>query len=216
MNKLIIFDVDGVLEKEDRLAKARHDALIAAIAKKLGVSMQNAEKKYFEQKELFAKSGKHASVTVFMSFGFIRKEFFDILGKVDQKKFIEKNKNCDEMLKEVSKCNKIVTYTNSPHKSSVETLKILKIYNYIDKVYSSENFEESKPSLKNLKHMMEDTGYTAENTVSVGNSYEKDIVPAKHLGMTTILYDPGQKYKDKDVKCADFVVKDLMEIALLV
>ena len=52
--------------------------------------------------------------------------------------------------------------------------------------------------------------FEADNTIMVGNSYEKDILPASKMGIKTILYDPKRKYKKNPG--ADFIIIDLIEI----
>ena len=215
MNKLLIFDVDGVLEKEELIIKARHDALIKAIADKFKISLEEAQKKYEAAKNELPPDKKETSAYVFMKCGFSRKDYFSVLDSVEPEGIIEPHENCEELLKKLHNKNKIISYSNSPKKASVKTLKVLKIDHYINKIYSSEDFEESKPSLNNLRKMMEEMGFQSKDTILIGNSVKKDIVPAHELGIKTILFDPYNKHQDKP-KEADFVIMDLIEIVDIV
>jgi len=215
MNKLLIFDVDGVLEKEELIIKARHDALIKAIADKFKISLEEAQKKYEAAKNELPLGKKETSAYIFMKCGFSRKDYFNVLDSVEPEGIIEPHENCEELLKKIHNKNKIISYSNSPKKASIKTLKVLKIDLYIDKIYSSEDFKESKPSLNNLRKMMEETGFQPKNTILIGNSVKKDIMPAHELGIKTILFDPYNKHQDKP-KEADFVIRNLIEIADIV
>lgn len=214
MNKLLIFDVDGVLEKEERMVKARHSAYIKAIMNRFKVSKKEAEKRYSEAKNKLPPKKKYTSAYKFMKCGFTRKEYFRLLDKVDPEGIVSGHKNCIPMLKKLEKKNKIITYSNASRKATNKTLKVLKIDKLIDKAYSVEDFKESKPSTKNLKKMMKDMGFKAKDTIFIGNSLKKDILPAKQLGIKTILFDPYGEYKNP--KEADFVIKDLIEVVRLV
>jgi len=215
--KLLIFDVDGVLEKEERVARARLNNLVKLIADKFKISRREAEKRFFDRKKKIGK--EPSSVRVLTSFGFTRNDFFRAIDvdKANPAGLIEPHKHCREMLQKVSKGNKIVTLSNTSKRATVATLKILKIEKYIDKAYSSEQFDESKPSLKILRRILNDMRFKARDAVYIGNSYEKDIRPAHKLGMKTILFNSEKKYKKAaDVPEADFVIKDLIEIVKLV
>jgi FMN phosphatase YigB (HAD superfamily) len=63
--------------------------------------------------------------------------------------------------------------------------------------------------------MMEEMGFQSKDTILIGNSVKKDIVPAHELGIKTILFDPYNKHQDKP-KEADFVIMDLIEIVDIV
>lgn len=211
--RLLIFDVDGVLEKDELIDKARKDEQFRQIAKRFNLSIEDAKKKYLEAKESLPHTTKQSSVYIFGALGFTREEFFKMVDDVDPTEIIEPHANCIEMLTELKKKNKIVTLSNTPRKASMKTLEVLKITQYIDRVYSSEDFTESKPSLNILKQIMHEMGFEAKNTMVVGDSLEKDIMPAHQLGITTVLFDPRGKYENTDE--ADHVVRDLMEITKL-
>ncbi|MBD3249077.1 HAD hydrolase-like protein [Candidatus Woesearchaeota archaeon] len=212
--KLIIFDVDGVLEKEEEIMKRRKEALAQAIADKLEVSFKEGFKKFQDAKKNLPKEKKTTSAYLFMEFGFTRKKYFEVLDGVDPEGIIDRHDNCLEMLKELKKRGyTVITYTNSSKKSSVKTLKVLGIHKYIDRVYSTEEFTESKPSTKNILKMVKDMGFDKKNTVMVGNSLEKDITPPYELGIKAILFDSYKKYKS--IK-EGTVIHDLIEVLDLV
>jgi len=200
------------LEAEEKLIESRFRALIKSVMKKFDISKESALEKFSQAKKKMSAQGKPATIYAMNELGFSRKEFFNILDSVDPVGLIERHKNCIEMLKVVKK-NRLVVYSNSPRKVSLKCMKILEVDKYIEKLYSAEQFDESKPSVKNLKFILKEEGFKPEDSVFIGNSYGKDIAPAKIAGMITILFDPERKKEKKD---SDYLVRDLMEIAGIV
>lgn len=52
----------------------------------------------------------------------------------------------------------------------------------------------------------------AENVIVVGDSYERDIEPAKKLGCKTIWLNVSSWTQPKEISSADFIVKNIVEI----
>ncbi|MDO5760844.1 MAG: HAD family hydrolase [Bacteroidota bacterium] len=71
----------------------------------------------------------------------------------------------------------------------------------------------SKPDKKLLLTCLERMNIKAENSTIVGDSYKKDIVPAKQLGASTI-WIKGQSWKDNPTftPLADVIITDIMEL----
>ena len=122
--RLLIFDVDGVLNKADRLLKGRFDAQIKAIANKYKISQKQAIKKIKKAKQTLSPKKRKTSLYAFTKLGFTKKEYFNLINSVDPKGLMSINKNCKKMLNKL-KNHKIVTYSNTPRKALIKTLKIL-------------------------------------------------------------------------------------------
>ena len=56
-----------------------------------------------------------------------------------------------------------------------------------DKIFSTENFSEPKPSMKNLEAICKDFKTVPRRTVIIGDNVAVDLTPAKFLGMKTVL-----------------------------
>ena len=212
--KLIIFDVDGVLEKEDKIIAARFEAQAKAISKKLNISVEEAKEKHRQRRKELPSDRKHTSAYVFMNFGYTRNEYFEIINSVDPQGLIEPYENCKQMLEELEDKNILIAYSNTPAKASQRTLAVLGISKYLRKVYSVEDFEESKPSTKNLEIILKEQGFKPKDTVFVGNSIEKDVMPAEKIGIKAVLFDPHDKFVSEKGKY--LIIKDLMEVRELV
>lgn len=205
--KLIIFDIDGVLEKEEKIIEERRKALLNFLMEKYSISKQEAEKRKENAKKHLPSEKKNTTVEVYIKAGLKRQEYFDTLNKIDPKGLIEGHKNCKKTLKKLNK-ETLVAYSNAPQYVSIRTLKILGIEKKLNKVFSAEEFRESKPSKANLKKILSEMDFEPKNTVMVGNNPVKDLLPAKELGMTTILFSQNTKRE----KNSDYVVDDLIQI----
>jgi len=210
--KLLIFDVDGVLEKEEKLVEARMETQMKLISEKYDLSLENAKKKFWDVKNSMSEDRKHTTAYVMEELGISRADYFESLDNINPEGIIEPFENVEEMLKSLSEY-RLVVYSNSPVKACKRTLEAINVLKYFDRVYTAEDFNESKPSLKNLKHILNEEGFKVEDTYAVGNSPEKDTYPPMELGIKAILFDPAEKYSEKD---GDYIIKDLIEIVEIV
>ena len=208
--KLIIFDVDGVLEKEEKLIQTRYNKLMELVCKINKINLNQAENKYKKVKKNLPILKKNTSAYIFKELGVSRQKYFEVINSVEPKELVEPHKNCVETLELLSKDNTLVTYSNTPRKALLKTLEAIGVEKYFKNNYSAEDFEESKPSTNNLKKIMKKEGFEIENTILIGNSIEKDIIPPHKLGIEAILFDPYNKYPE--TREADYVIKDLVEI----
>jgi putative hydrolase of the HAD superfamily len=207
--KLFIFDVDGVLINEERILVERRRELMRAIAKKYKIGVKEAEELMESKAKQLSEKKKHTTTYKFINMGFTRKDFFRALNRVKPDRLIKPYPNCKKMLEEVSKKNVAVVYSNTGIKATKRTLKYIKVIKHIRKIFSSEMFNESKPSVGNLKKILKVMKFKPKDALFIGNSVHKDIMPAKKLGMTTILFDPEGKDKTNE---ADYNIRDLKEI----
>lgn len=211
--KLIIFDVDGVIEVEEKINKVREESQIKAICEKHNTDKKNAKRLLNEAYQNLPRSKRETTAYRLEYLGFSRNEYIKLINSVKPDGLIECHKNCLKTLKELSKDFHIIAYSNTPKEATIRTLKYLKVWMYIKKCYAADDFYESKPSVKNLKTILNQQGYKASDVFVVGNSPSKDIVPANQIGATTILFN-FQKHFDK--KNANYIINDLWEIVDIV
>lgn len=210
---LLLIDVDGVLEDTGNIKQDWEKAILNAIAQKHCVSYDEAKRLRAEKQSAMPPERRCTARYVMNELGFPDDEYFGIINSVDRKGKIRLNPNCKEMLDELMKRNMIVTYSNSPRDSTIDALTTLGIIGYMARNFSAQDLPESKPSTKNLEIMMAKMGFAVSNTIIIGDSYEKDCLPAVQLGMKAILYDKEGKYSGKN---GVIVVRDLLEIVGIV
>ena len=93
---------------------------------------------------------------------------------------------------------------------------------YFEKIIISEAMGMEKPDLRIFRHMIKATGMEKERVLYVGDEPERDVKPAKEIGIKVVMLKvpdnlsvPG--WRDYNVKLdekhrPDFVIKDLAEL----
>jgi len=86
-------------------------------------------------------------------------------------------------------------------------LKRVDIQQYFQYLFTSRELGFSKPSLDFFSKIVQVLGFTPQECIMVGNDYNKDIIPAKKIGMQTILFSQGSKEANLDY--ADYVMSSM-------
>ncbi|MCC3410179.1 MAG: HAD family hydrolase [Microcoleus sp. PH2017_29_MFU_D_A] len=86
--------------------------------------------------------------------------------------------------------------TNGPSDGQRDKIKALKLEEYINKIYISEEIGFGKPSSKVFKFVIDDLNIEPSQVLMVGDSIEDDIEGAKQLKIKTVLVDREGKYFD--------------------
>ncbi len=90
--------------------------------------------------------------------------------------------------------------------------KVLGISEIFDSITTSEEVQIYKPKEKIFQVALNKAGCQGKESIIVGDSYKKDIIGGKNMGMTTIWINKFSG-DDADNDKADFVVKDLKDIS---
>ena len=91
-------------------------------------------------------------------------------------------------------------------------LNVLGIKEMIDSITTSEEVQFYKPDPKIFQIALNKAGCQAEESIIIGDSYKRDIIGGKNMGMTTIWINKFSGNNTDNDK-ADFIVKDLKEIS---
>ena len=91
-------------------------------------------------------------------------------------------------------------------------LQSLNIDSYFDSIIDSTIVNIRKPDEKIFSLALNELNSKAENTLAVGDSYFRDIEPAKKLGCKTAWLNVQSWTKTKDISAADFIMKDIKEL----
>ncbi len=92
-----------------------------------------------------------------------------------------------------------------------EKLIRLGIHPFFDDVITSEEFGLGKPHLEFFKYGLDRLNLNPEETIYVGDRVDKDIQPAKELGMITVRILKG-KYKNMKDDVSDYQIKNIYEL----
>jgi putative hydrolase of the HAD superfamily len=105
-----------------------------------------------------------------------------------------------------------------------EKLIRLDILQYFDNIFISEEVGWEKPNPKFFQHCLNKLGIVPANAVYVGDRLDRDIGPAKNIGMNTILVHRGGKYDPRNLQSEsklheisfDYEIDDLTELLTIV
>lgn len=92
------------------------------------------------------------------------------------------------------------------------SLKSLKIDHYFDVLIDSTLAGVRKPDPEIFEIAINNLKVNPENTIVVGDSYERDIKPAKMLNCKTIWLDVSSWARPGENSSADFIIKNFVDI----
>lgn len=78
--------------------------------------------------------------------------------------------------------------TNGDIRYVLEKLDVLKFFSYTE---VSDDIKISKPDIRFYQYYLDMLGVNAEDTIMIGDRLDNDIIPAKSLGIKTILFKNG-------------------------
>ncbi len=96
-----------------------------------------------------------------------------------------------------------------------EKLIRLGIVDFFDDVITSEEFGLGKPNIEFFEYGINKMELNPNETVYVGDRVDRDIIPAKKVGMHTIRILKG-KYKDMEDNKSDYSVNNLLDVVNIV
>lgn len=102
--------------------------------------------------------------------------------------------------------------TNGPSDGQRDKLEALKLLQYINRIYISEEIGFSKPSSQAFEFVLQDLGIERTDMIFVGDSLEDDVEGAKRSGIIAILIDRDNRYPNY----ADLKVKTLLDLSTVI
>ena len=186
----ILFDLSDTLYKNKELEEQYPEQLHHLLARDRGLTVEEAQafmKK--TKKELEEKTGKHITkVAVMSALGYTRAQVHEEFCRVDPAKYLVPDFKLAALIERLSKKYRLGMITNLRRAQVIKTLKALGVNpDLFDVVVGEDDVKEIKPHhepfLKALELLAESPG----NCVYVADSIDKDLKPAKEVGMKTVL-----------------------------
>lgn len=217
MIKTIIFDADYTLYKINK--KRAYDCLYSFLSLKLKAPK---EKIMEDHKEILNKL-KLLSEPDKRKLSYSIKEIFEKYGFENNEKILEEGlkifwnqiiedlgvlPGIADILRELNKNYKLAIASDE----FIEILerKLEKIFgeweNYFEFLITPDTTGSMKPSKKYYEIILEKTGFLPEEAIMIGDSWNRDLEPAKSLGIKTILISDEKEGEP------DFWIKDIKEI----
>jgi putative hydrolase of the HAD superfamily len=211
--KLIIFDLDGTLYSFDKgksngftssqfYSDIRKNAF-AFFSRKLSLTLEEAEKEFNQIKQ---KYNGEISLGVEKEYGITRYEYFDSVWNLKPEDYIEKNPNLKRLFSRLNA--QVAVLTAAPRVWATVALNYLELNPYVGNSLFTGEPSIRKPNSEAFQQVLDYFNVKPEEALSIGDQEQTDIIPAKMLGMKTIIVGSESKYTDYSIKRLD----DLLEI----
>lgn len=213
--KAIIFDLDNTLIDFMKMKKEACKAAVKAMIRKgLKLSFKKAYKKlmktYFrvgiESDKAFEK---------FLEEQGLKDERILAVGiqayLEKKRKFLKPYPKVKQTLKKLKELGiKLAIVTDAPKLKAYQRIVSLGIDDFFDFVIGKEDTGMEKAGLEPLRLAIQKLSFKPKEIVLVGDSIERDIKPAKKLGIKTVLAKYGQEKKERGK--ADFEIKRVEDL----
>lgn len=218
--KAIIFDLDNTLIDFIKMKKEAVKSAIKAMIK-TGLEINESEE-YKNLMNLYLKLGIE-SENVFQEF------LKSKLGRIDEKmlaaainaylktktRFMKPYPNVKPALRELKRKGiKLAIVTDAPKVKAYQRLLAIGIEKYFDFVIGFEDTGKKKKTELPLRMAVEKLKLDPKEIMMVGDSIKRDVIPARKLGMTSVLAKYGSQERIGKIK-PHHEINDIKEILSL-
>jgi FMN phosphatase YigB (HAD superfamily) len=207
----VVFDLEGTLFNSPQLSKKHREAIMHLIAAKRSVSYSEAEKLFSSVRcDLSIRLGyEPPMVTTAEGLGINHIEFFQCIESIDPSRFIHPDHGLKGTLLKLRQLCKVGLLTNVSRKTVIAILHALGLdLSEFDAIVSGDEVLENKPALNPFLKLVATLHVQPNRVVMVGDRIAIDLIPAKRLGIATILVDKSNNLSP----FADIVVNDVTEV----
>jgi len=217
--KSIAFDLVGtIIEPDDwrPLSLAHYRKLITLLSRSRSVEKTEETDNLIEKRKirLTRQLGREPSlIETVLDLGIDKKTLFNAIDSVDPFHYIRANKKIADTLCNLRKSYKLGILTDTSRLTAERALLAYGIRpGWFDTIVCGDDIQQIKPHLNAFRFLLSELACDAKNVVFVGDRREIDLVPAKRLGMTTILV------RQEDCSSVDITTSSLtglLELILL-
>jgi len=182
--KHLLWDVDGTLykSKPDLLNAIQHE-IYTRVAAGLSIPYQEAKGRFLA---VYARLGGATATAV--ELGLDRRLIQEAVDSVDKTRYLRPDPKLRNMFEVALRTFSHIVVTNTSGRGTTRTLEVLGLRPQIFRgIVTADDVLRSKPDVEPYLRALELTGSPAHQHVSIGDREKVDILPAKRLGMKTIL-----------------------------
>jgi len=182
--KHLLWDVDGTLykSKPDLLNAIQHEIYIR-VAAGLSIPYQEAKSRFLA---VYARLGGATATAV--ELGLDRRLIQEAVDSVDKARYLRPDPKLRNMFEVALRTFNHIIVTNTSGRGTTRTLEVLGLRPQIFQgIVTADDVLRSKPDVEPYLRALKLTGSPAHQHVSIGDREKVDILPAKRLGMKTIL-----------------------------
>ncbi|MBI4214448.1 HAD hydrolase-like protein [archaeon] len=184
-----VFDMDGTLYgldsgsfKLSSVYRQIKNNIYLFLSGRLGITPEAAASEY--ENINLAYNG-HASIGFEKEFGIDRYDYFNNTWNINPDGLIQPDDAVKRLFKTLA--GRVAVLTNAPRVWAVRALDYLGIYDDVSDALFTGEPDIRKPNPLAFRRVIDFLKVGPEQAVSVGNEVEEDILPAKKLGMKTVL-----------------------------
>ncbi len=219
--KAVLFDFGGTIDTDGVHWSEKYWELYERFG--TGVAKKNFERSFVESEQYLNTDPEVARMTFYETLSKQLTIQFGILGLGEKKAVMtsmldacyaevsETILNAKAILEEVRKTYRLGVLSNFYGNLEI-VCKEFDLYRLFDAITDSNVVGKRKPDPAIFALAMTSLDVPAQYTFVVGDSYERDIVPAKQLGCTTIWLEGKSWAKPAETGAADYTVKHFREI----
>ena len=209
MKPILIFELDGTIYPlsqpwaQSPLGKAIRENSIAFLSNQLKIPQKKANEAY---ETVNQKYQGEISIGIEKKYGISRHAFFEKVWNIEPKQFLPPNANLQNLFKAIP--NKKIILTAAPLIWAERVLAFYQLQDAFSSVYTGEP-DIRKPNAQAFGQIISNENVSAKALISIGDQIETDIIPAKKLGMKTVLVG-------KPNPMADYCISRIEEIEKVV
>lgn len=209
--KLIIFDLDGTLYKLNG-GSFKKSGIYKKVLEKTETYIVGKLNKTKKEAKLILKTilkeyGESISIGLEEKFKIDRYVYFNMTWNIPAKKYIKINSALRSQLIGIKNNFDLALISDAPRIWINNVLKELKIEDiFTDNIFSGEG-DTRKEFGNAFSRIIETLNIKPEYCIAVGDQEGTDIIPAKKIGIKTILIN---RQAESDV--ADYTIKDISEL----
>ena len=191
-----IFDMDGTLYDFDssdfKSSKFYNDAK----GKIYEFFMRRFDLLFEESKEMFEELNKsyngEVSIGVEKEYGIDRYAYFaETFGHMKPEDYIRKNPEVKKLFEDIN--GKAAILTAAPRVWAEKVLRYLDVYELVKDALFTGEPDTRKPDIMAFQEIVDFFGVPPKQIYSIGDQEHSDILPAKNLGMKTIIVGKSRK-----------------------
>jgi len=195
--KILIWDLDGTLTRPSKRVEMVFAAKIfKKAAKYLNTDVKTAKKRFKKMVKTF--KGSTLTLNKMGVPGF--RAVAQIQNEIKWKKYIKQDDKLIKMFKNLKNYRHLLL-TDNTKKAGEKKLKLLGLKPQIfEKKFFGIDLQITKPKLELFQKVLDYTKVSPSKHLMIGDMVQKDIIPAKKLGMKTCLAWSKSKHADISIK----------------
>lgn len=214
--KAIFFDTSDTLYKNKALEEAYPARLVRMIAESKGLRIEQAEQLLIGTTEKLKSTEKHVTkIRAAKELGFSPEQVYELaFDKVVPSEFLVKDEALGAVITELAQHYNLGIISNLKKAHVIKVIDALGLsvdsFKYL---ITLDIVQEIKPAAEPFLKAIELAGCEAAECLYVGDSPTKDILPAKEVGMKTVLV--ADNPSSEDTLNADASISDVKDITHL-